>query len=92
MTGSGLGGTLWPIAIQRMLDSLGFEWTLRVCGFISLGLLAAGNALIRTRLPRKKPAPFTNFFAPFSEPRFAFFVIGGSISCFGYVYTTTDRC
>lgn len=57
----------------------GFAWTLRTCGFICLGLFSLGLALIRTRLPRKKPAPWAGILRPFKEPPFAFFALGGCV-------------
>lgn len=57
----------------------GFEWTMRACGFITLGLFALACALIRTRLPRKKPAPWSGLLKPFREPAFALFTGGGTI-------------
>ncbi|BEI88625.1 uncharacterized protein CcaverHIS019_0113430 [Cutaneotrichosporon cavernicola] len=78
-TGSGLGGTIWPIAIARLINKIGFGWTMRVCGFICLGCFAIGNVLIRTRLPRKKPAPWRGLFKPLREPVYALFASSGTI-------------
>ncbi|CAK9785075.1 unnamed protein product [Cutaneotrichosporon oleaginosum] len=78
-TGSGLGGTIWPIAIARMIPKLGFPWTMRVAGFICLGCFAVGNVLIRTRLPRKRPAPWRGVLKPLREPVYSLFAASGCI-------------
>jgi len=66
VSGTSLGGVIWPIAINRMLNfnrvSLG--WTLRMVGFIQLALMIAATILIKSRLPRnllKDPPPVTKF-------------------------------
>lgn len=52
---------------------------MRVCGFICLGCFALGNVLIRTRLPRKKPAPWRGILKPLHEPVYALFAASGTI-------------
>lgn len=68
-----------PPIVPRADRTPGFEWTMRTCGFICLGLFALGIALIRTRLPRKKPAPWSGILLPYREPAFALFAGGGAI-------------
>ena len=38
--GSSLGGIIFPIMIRRLLDTVGFPWTMRIVGFMVLALLA----------------------------------------------------
>lgn len=59
-----------------MADMVSFAWTLRTVGFIALALLAVANALIRTRLPRRKPSPLKNTFVPFKDPHYALLACG----------------
>ncbi|KAG8946715.1 hypothetical protein FRC04_011493 [Tulasnella sp. 424] len=47
--GSAVGGTTLPIILRKLLDSVGFEWTVRILGFILLALLAIFNLLVRPR-------------------------------------------
>ncbi|KAG9047204.1 hypothetical protein FS837_002798 [Tulasnella sp. UAMH 9824] len=47
--GSAVGGTTLPIILRKLLDSVGFEWTVRILGFILLGLLAIFNVLVQPR-------------------------------------------
>ena len=41
IAGSSLGGIIWPIVIDRLLNNtkLGFPWTMRILGFIMIPLL-----------------------------------------------------
>lgn len=53
VAGSSIGGVIFPIAISRMLanPSLGFGWTIRICGFLIFGVLMVACTLVRARLP-----------------------------------------
>jgi MCP family monocarboxylic acid transporter-like MFS transporter 10 len=51
--GSSLGGFVFPIILQKLFAKIGFAWSVRVAGFLSLTLLIVVNLLLRTRLPRK---------------------------------------
>ncbi|KAL1412206.1 hypothetical protein Q8F55_003217 [Vanrija albida] len=82
--GSGFGGVVWPIALQRLFKQIGFGWTLRAVGFIAIALLAVSNALVRTRLPRRKPTPLRGFHKPLiSELPFFLFTCSTSLCCWG---------
>lgn len=59
-SGSGLGGVLFPIVITRLLDSIGFAWTLRVMALLSFILGAAASMALKPRLPLVNPA-FSSF-------------------------------
>jgi MFS family permease len=95
VSGAGVGGTLWPIALKRMIDQIGeqslsappltagFPWTIRAVGFISLGLLACSCALIRTRLPRTQPPPWSTLLAPCKEAPFVLLSLSVGVVYFG---------
>lgn len=57
IAGSSLGGIIWPIVIDRLLNntSLGFPWTMRILGFIMIPLMtfscAAAKSPSRTSTP-----------------------------------------
>lgn len=93
IAGSGLGGTLWPVALKQMFDTIGFAWALRVVGFISLVLLVTANMLIRTRLPRKTPAPLSTTFHPFKEAQYTLLALCAAFTFLGlftpFFYSTT---
>lgn len=55
IAGSSLGGIIWPIVIDRLLNNtnLGFPWTIRTLGFIMIPLLMFSCAA--TRSPKTAP-------------------------------------
>ncbi|KAL2869030.1 MCT family MFS transporter [Aspergillus lucknowensis] len=54
VAGSSLGGIAWPLIMERLFDVVGFPWTLRIVGFISLALLAPACFMVVPRLPPGK--------------------------------------
>ncbi|KAJ3096199.1 hypothetical protein HDU97_006159 [Phlyctochytrium planicorne] len=54
VAGSGIGGLVMSIATQRLLDTVGFEWTLRITAIFSFVCLIAASFLIKNRIP---PSP-----------------------------------
>jgi MFS family permease len=50
VSGSSLGGVIWPIILRNVLYKVGFGWGVRISAFIMLPLLAA--ACLTIRLPR----------------------------------------
>jgi MFS family permease len=46
ISGSSFGGICWPLVLNRLLDTIGFAWAIRVTGFICLGLLTLACWLI----------------------------------------------
>ena len=62
IAGSSLGGTIFPIALGKMFSNpnLSFGWSVRICAFIVLVVLAFACAGIKARLPPRK----TSFFLP----------------------------
>jgi predicted MFS family arabinose efflux permease len=47
VSGSSLGGVIWPIALQRLFKEVGFGWAVRIIAFIMLPLLAFACVVIR---------------------------------------------
>ncbi|KAF8859251.1 MFS general substrate transporter [Acephala macrosclerotiorum] len=56
VSGSPLGGVIWPIVLRRLLykPSIGFGWAVRISAFIMLPLLAI--ACVAIRLPKANKA------------------------------------
>ncbi|PWN41356.1 MFS general substrate transporter [Ceraceosorus guamensis] len=51
-SGSSLGGVVWPIVLDQLIHhGPGFEWALRISGFIALALLLAVLPLVKKRVP-----------------------------------------
>lgn len=53
MAGASLGGVIFPVALNRLLNDVGlsFGWSVRVCALIILVLLAFASLTMRPRLP-----------------------------------------
>lgn len=72
VAGSSLGGVLWPIMLDELLneDGVSFGWTLRIVGFIQLVLLAV--VVVGVRRPRTAktiPKDFESSAQPDSESK-----------------------
>lgn len=82
-SGGAMGGIVLPIMLQRLLDTLGFSWTLRTLGFISFTTLAVVAALLRQRLvPRPQGALFD--WTASKEPEFASYTLGYMLVSMGF--------
>ena len=81
---SSLGGVIFPIALGKMLynPSLGFEWTVRICGFIMLAILSLSCAGIRARLPPRKAQLFLP--AAFREPLYLAIICATFLMLLGF--------
>lgn len=55
-SGAGVGGTVFPILIGKMLDTLGFGWTLRVVAVYTYIIGATSAYFLNPRLPNIRPA------------------------------------
>lgn len=62
---------------------VGFGWTLRTVGFISLFLLTLSNLLIRTRLPRRNPVPWNAYLQHLKDIPFVLFAFSVAFVFFG---------
>lgn len=54
MSGSSIGGMMFPMILRRTLPRYGYAWSIRIVGFVILGCLILCNILMKTRLP---PSP-----------------------------------
>ncbi len=84
VTGSSLGGVIFPIMIGRMIPSVGYGWTMRTAAFIILGLQIIAIFTVRTRTkspPKKMPAG--RLAAPFKELPFILMLVGLFLLTYG---------
>ncbi|KAL3957202.1 hypothetical protein ACCO45_007780 [Purpureocillium lilacinum] len=77
--GSGLGGILYPIIFHRLLDRIGFAWTVRALGFVMFATSAIPLIIFR---PRPKPPTKRKLvdLSAFKEPAYTSFVIGAAMT------------
>lgn len=55
-SGSGLGGTIFPIIFGKMLNALGYAWTVRVIAAMNFISISAAGYFLRPRLPIVRPS------------------------------------
>lgn len=53
LCGSGTGGLVIPIMLNRLIDRIGFGWAVRTLGFMALCMLLVAERLLKKRLPPK---------------------------------------
>jgi predicted MFS family arabinose efflux permease len=63
ISGSSLGGVIWPIALKRLLAEISFGWTVRIAGFMMLALTALACLTIR------QPVNFARSSSPQPQPQ-----------------------
>ncbi|OLN81865.1 putative transporter MCH4-like protein 9 [Colletotrichum chlorophyti] len=56
MTGGSLGGVMFPLVFDALGDRVGFVWTTRAIGLITVVLLMVGCILVRPRMAFRKNA------------------------------------
>lgn len=90
VTGSSLGGVIFPIMIGRMVPTVGYDWTMRTAAFIILGLQVVAIFTVRSRTkPVPKKMPVGHLAAPFKEPPFLLMLAGFFILTYGILIPIT---
>ena len=83
VSGSSVGGIIIPIAVSKMLNSssLGFGWSVRVIGFLTVPFMAFACVTIKARLPSRT----TSFWIPeaFKQMRFNLLILSLFFVFFG---------
>jgi MFS family permease len=100
--GSSMGGIIYPIVFYRLIDRIGFGWSTRVIGFITLATLLVPNLVMRQRIRPPKARALIDTTA-FRDRPYLLFVFGAItgftglyvmlfyISFCGEVHGYTDR-
>ncbi|KAI9841662.1 MAG: hypothetical protein M1837_000456 [Sclerophora amabilis] len=83
-SGSATGGLVFPAIVQQLLPKIGFPWTIRVIGFVTLGIAIITSTLSKTRLPPRKSGPLVEW-AAFKELPYSLFSVG-TFLCFWGLY------
>ncbi|KAE8144875.1 major facilitator superfamily domain-containing protein [Aspergillus avenaceus] len=81
-SGSATGGLVFPAVVMRLLPQIGYEWTMRILGFISLATLLPCLIFLKQRLPPRQSGPLVEWTA-FKEPSYALFTIGMFLNFWG---------
>lgn len=73
--GSATGGLIFPAMFQQLIPKIGYGWTMRSMGFVTLACLIMCNILAKPRLPPRRTGPILEL-AAFSELPYTLFAIG----------------
>lgn len=91
-SGSSVGGVVLPIMMSKMIERVGFPWTIRAVGFLFAVLLSITCVTVRPRVqPKAKPFGVGDFVSGFREGPFAltvlasFFFFWGVFLPFNYI-------
>lgn len=89
-TGSSLGGVIFPIMTSRLINIIGFGWSMRISAFLILFLLIIANLTIRPFPQEVESVRLNRFHAPEilkilrNDIPFVILTIGLLVYAFGY--------
>ncbi|KIW28635.1 uncharacterized protein PV07_08279 [Cladophialophora immunda] len=63
VTGSAIGGLVFPAIAEKMLPTAGFPWTIRTMAFVQLLLAGVAFMFLKPRLPPRKSGPVVEWSA-----------------------------
>ncbi|KAL7414241.1 MFS general substrate transporter [Mrakia frigida] len=76
VSGSSIGGTVFPIFLRKLIPLIGFKWTLRAAALLIAYCVGFACLTLRPRLkPVKVEGGLFNF-AAFKRPAFSLYVVG----------------
>lgn len=97
ISGSGFGGLILSNVIQAVIDHLGYQWALRIVGFISFALLIIAACTVRPlNIPQKSEIKIFDL-RPFRNPQFVLLFAIQFIGNFAFnvsilIYTSCLTC
>ncbi|KAI4184663.1 MAG: hypothetical protein L6R41_004588 [Letrouitia leprolyta] len=91
-SGASIGGVVIPIMFERLVDRIGFGWTMRTIAFMLLGLQTTALFTVRSYLDHvPKRVSLLEFLRPFKETPYlcntigCFFTMWGILIPFNYI-------
>lgn len=75
-TGGAVGGIVFPLSLNKMYDSIGYGWAVRVIAFVCLALCVVACLTTRTRLPPNTKKGAAIDLRALAEPRYALTTLG----------------
>ncbi|GBE89931.1 MFS general substrate transporter [Sparassis latifolia] len=82
VSGSSVGGVVFPAMLQRLFNETSFGWAVRVSGFVCLACGICATLTVSSRLPRRKPGPWIDL-PSLRDFKFLLFCAGAGMTCFG---------
>ncbi|KAI8853695.1 major facilitator superfamily domain-containing protein [Chytridium lagenaria] len=83
VSGSGIGGLLLAVVTQRLLDGVGFAWTLRITGIFALVSVVSVSFFMKNRIP-PSPSSKTDW-SIVKDSRFLMLLLMGFFATFAYL-------
>jgi MFS family permease len=88
MMGSSCGGLIIPLTLRTTFPKFGYEWSLRILGFMFLFCFMVGNVLIKARIPptaaaKKKAIISLSIYGDLRLSLFTLSVFGFEVVLFG---------
>lgn len=80
--GSSFGGIIYPIVLYKLIDQVGFGWSVRVMGFIALGTLLIPITVLKMRVKAPKARALIDWSA-FTDVPYMVFTIATLIGFMG---------
>ncbi|KAJ6153807.1 hypothetical protein N7470_006766 [Penicillium chermesinum] len=81
-SGSATGGLVFPAVVMRLLPTIGYGWTMRTLGFITLVTLLPCLLFFKQRLPPRASGPLVEL-AAFKETTYLLFAVGMFLNFWG---------
>lgn len=81
-SGSATGGLVFPAVVMRLLPRIGYGWTMRTLGFITLVTLIPCLLFFKQRLPPRASGPLVELKA-FKERTYLLFAVGMFLNFWG---------
>jgi len=83
--GSSIGAIVMPIAVNQLVDAVGFPWAARIMGFICFAVQAPAVFMVKSRLPRRKFDGFSDTvdFSGIRDIRYILLMIGSFLTLLG---------
>ncbi|KAG1905751.1 MFS general substrate transporter [Suillus fuscotomentosus] len=82
--GTALGSIVFPVMAQNLIPLIGFQWTVRVFGFILMATLGTANALLKRRLPPVNVRGGLFNLKAFRNKAFTVYCISGIMTLLGF--------
>lgn len=85
-SGSSMGGIIYPITFYRLIDQIGFAWSVRVLGFMAMATLIVPLVVMKMRFKPPKARALVDLSA-FSDVQYMTFVLGAMVGYIGLYVT-----
>ncbi|KAE8827957.1 hypothetical protein HRS9139_07176 [Pyrenophora teres f. teres] len=84
-SGSATGGLVYPSLARQLIPRVGFEWAVRIMGFMMLAMGVCYCALLKPRLPPRKTGPVLEL-AAFKEMPYSVYLLGVFLIALGQYF------